>query len=111
MGLNCGKESILKRIEDKNIPETTFKFMNSDYHILTMYCQICGKKRFDEDDIKIMNNNKLEKKDFDKFKNKYEKELVCPNMYICKALRCEIELFILVGQYPYIQIDYNNLKK
>lgn len=100
-------DQLLKNIESKQIPDTKFAFRGLVYsnkcseknyigkpiYPLSVFCQICGDRRFTDDEVLELTSDLLEENTFvTKYSNrKYEHTLVC------HKAECENLVYVLRG--------------
>ena len=100
MGNKQDRETIGKEIEKKQISQVSFNFRDLTYEGKPLYkiwqcCQICGKQRFTEAEVKELSDSHLS---FDTFMEKYRKYRYC-NGAICEAEDCNTKLYVLTGGF------------
>ena len=100
MGNAQDRETIGKEIEKKQISQVSFNFRNLTFegkplYKICQYCQICGKQRFTEQEVRELSDSYLS---FDTFMEKYRKYRYCTGA-ICEAEDCNTKLYVLIGGF------------
>lgn len=84
-----------KMFDIGSIPQDSFLFKGNKFYPLYTHCQICGKQRFTNEEIKELSDPALTKEIFmEKYKQfSYEQKSICHNR------RCEERLYLIGGGY------------
>ena len=101
MGNQQNREARTNEVMKKYISEISFNFRNQTYedgrplYKIYQHCQICGKQRFTDKEMKELSNPKLT---YGMFITRYQRYRYC-NGTICDGDNCNKKLYVLTGGF------------